>query len=136
MIDMWKSVLVLVFLCLSLSNGDDQEKKKPCLWEWKRLSSAYSAYRALFPSSIGLDMLKNLVTHTYARFFPPNIDFRREEEGQVKENGAGEKVREAFAKSLGNSKATLEDAAKSAAETVRTFSESDENRETQHQNEL
>lgn len=34
-------------------------------------------------------------------------------------NGAGEKVKEALAKSLGTSKATLEDVAKSAAEKVK-----------------
>ena len=43
--------------------------------------------------------------------------FRRGDEGQgVTENGAGEKVKEAIAKSLETSKATVEDAAKSAAD--------------------
>jgi hypothetical protein len=42
-------------------------------------------------------------------------------------NGAGEKVKEALAKSMGTSKATLEDAAKSAAEKVkRTLSDNKE----------
>ncbi|TKY64697.1 hypothetical protein E2542_SST14595 [Spatholobus suberectus] len=131
------SVLVLVcFFCVSNGNGyDEKQRKKVSLWEWQRLRSAYSAYWALFPSNIGY-MLKDLVNHACRRFFPPNIDFRRGDEGQGVT--AGEVVREALARSLGTSKATVEDAAKSAAETVhnvkkRTLSD---NRETERQNEL
>ncbi|KAI4329457.1 hypothetical protein L6164_021718 [Bauhinia variegata] len=58
---------------------------------WEGLRSTYSA----------TCKIKRLVRH--ARFFPPNIDFRR-----------GDKA-EALAKSLGNSKATVEDSARSAA---------------------
>jgi hypothetical protein len=57
--------------------------------------------------------------------------FRRGDEGELAvaadSNGAGEKVKEALAKSIGTSKATLEDAAKSAAEKVkRTLSDNKE----------
>lgn len=76
------------------------------------------------------------------------ISFRRVNEAEAVtggENGAaGEKVKQALAKNLGTSKATLEDAAKSAAdiaeETIgkakekvkRSFSE--ETKESKHQN--
>jgi hypothetical protein len=58
--------------------------------------------------------------------------FRRGDEGELAmaadSNGAGEKVKEALAKSIGTSKATLEDAAKSAAEKVkRTLSDNNNN---------
>jgi len=76
------------------------------------------------------------------------ISFRRgdEVEAVVDNNGARDKVKEALAKSLGTSKATLEDAAKSAAdmagETIEKAkvkvkrSLSDDNREKKHPKEL
>lgn len=145
-------LLVLVFL--SNVNGDsvndEDQSKKSALWVWQRLRSAYSMYSSVFPTSIGQywHMVKAIVNHTYAYFFPPNIDFRRGDEGQavVDNNGAGDKVKEALAKSLGTSKATLEDAAKSAAdmagETIEKAkvkvkrSLSDDDREKKHPKEL
>jgi hypothetical protein len=64
--------------------------------------------------------------------------FRRGDEGELAvaadSNGAGEKVKEALAKSIGTSKATLEDAAKSAAEKVkRTLSDNNNNKEEKKQ---
>ncbi|CAJ1951471.1 unnamed protein product [Sphenostylis stenocarpa] len=119
-------VFIMVCFCGCNANADDEEqKKKQSLWVWQRLRSAYSTYLALFsPSSIakcGWHMLKGLLNHAYVRLFPPNIDFRREEKGEgVSE--AGEKAGEALANNL-------EDAAKSAAQTVHnvksTFSRSD-----------
>ncbi|XP_045832684.1 uncharacterized protein LOC123923975 [Trifolium pratense] len=141
------SVVVLVLLSFSSiiifvgnANGasntvDDggEQSKKSAMWVWQRLRSAYSMYySSIFPTTIGQywHMVKTIVNHTYAYFFPPNIDFRRGDEAELavaSNNGAGEKVKEAFSKSLGTSKATLEDAAKSAAEKVkRTLSDKEE----------
>ncbi|KAK2378410.1 hypothetical protein QL285_066322 [Trifolium repens] len=146
------SVVILVLLSVSsiilvananananantINNDGEEQSKKSGLWVWQRLRSAYSMYySSIFPTSIGFGqywhMAKTIVNHTYAYFFPPNIDFRRggdEAELAVADNnGAGEKVKEALAKSIGTSKATLEDAAKSAAEKVkRTLSDNKE----------
>lgn len=54
----------------------------------------------------------------------------------VDNNGAGDKVKEALAKSLGTSKATLEDAAKSAADKVKRSLSDDDDREKKHPKEL
>ncbi|GAU16168.1 hypothetical protein TSUD_297980 [Trifolium subterraneum] len=137
-------VVVLVLFIFSITvvanaNGansvvdDEDESKISALWVWQRLRSAYSMYSSIFPTTIGQywHMAKTIVNHTYAYFFPPNIDFRRGDEAQVvadNNGGAGDKVKEALAKSIGTSKATLEDVAKSAAEKVkRTLSDKEEN---------
>jgi hypothetical protein len=63
--------------------------------------------------------------------------FRRGDEGELAvaadSNGAGEKVKEALAKSIGTSKATLEDAAKSAAEKVKRTLSDNNNKEEKKQ---
>ncbi|XP_061355920.1 uncharacterized protein LOC133300404 isoform X2 [Gastrolobium bilobum] len=101
-----------------MTHGEDEEhRKKTSLWEWEKLRRAYSMYEAVFPTSIGKYwyLVKSLVNKAYEHFFPPNIERGDEGEG-VTDNGAvGEKVREALGKSLGMSKATMEDAAKSVA---------------------
>lgn len=70
------------------------------------------------------------------------ISFRRGDEGQgvTDSGGAGEKVKEALAKSIRTSKATMEGAAKSAAdiagETIEKAKQKVMNRETTPQKEL
>ncbi|XP_057454004.1 uncharacterized protein LOC130745659 isoform X2 [Lotus japonicus] len=118
-------LVLLVLLSFSMMNtngiGDDNEAeqgKKESFWQWHKLRSAYSIYSSAFsPFSVGQywGVLKALVAQAYARVFPPNIE-RGEEPEAMANNGAGEKVKEALAKSLGTSKATLEDTAKSAAD--------------------
>nr|XP_012573266.1 uncharacterized protein LOC101512441 isoform X2 [Cicer arietinum] len=120
-------VLVLIFLSffsiVTNSNIEDSHdevhSKKSSLWLWQRLRSAYSIYSSIFlPTSVSQywNMVKGLVNHTYAYFFPPNIERGDGAEVVADENGACEKVKEAIVKSIGTSKATLEDAAKSAAD--------------------
>ncbi|KAK2432236.1 hypothetical protein QL285_017650 [Trifolium repens] len=129
------SVFVVANTINNDNDGGEEQSKISGLWVWQRLRSAYSMYySSIFPTSIGQywHMAKTIVNHTYAYFFPPNIDFRRGDEGELAmaadSNGAGEKVKEALAKSIGTSKATLEDAAKSAAEKVkRTLSDNNNN---------
>ncbi|CAL5443614.1 unnamed protein product [Camellia sinensis] len=58
---------------------------------------------------------QSLFNQLQAYFFPPNLDFRRRKEVESDGGAAGEKVKEAMAKSFGKSRATVEDSAKSAA---------------------
>ncbi|RHN58255.1 hypothetical protein MtrunA17_Chr4g0000401 [Medicago truncatula] len=137
-------LLVLVFLSFSIANvngdsvNDEDQSKKSAFWVWQRLRSAYSMYSSVFPTSIGQywHMVKAIVNHTYTYFFPPNIERGEEGEAVVDNNGAGDKVKEALAKSLGTSKATLEDAAKSAADKVKRSLSDDDDREKKHPKEL
>ncbi|CAK8574550.1 unnamed protein product [Lathyrus sativus] len=131
------SVVVLALLVLGLftfsiayanSNrvsDDDDESKKSCIWVWERFRRGYSMYSSIFPTSVGQywHMVKAILNNTYAYFFPPNIDFRKGGEDQA--------VSEAFSKSIGRSKETLEEVAKSAAEKVKGSLSSDrkENKE-------
>ncbi|XP_009616305.1 uncharacterized protein LOC107823796 [Nicotiana tabacum] len=57
----------------------------------------------------------SLIKQCKAYFSPPTLDFRDSQEAQGKEEGAGEKVKEAMIKSLDKSKEAMEDSAKSAA---------------------
>ncbi|MED6107287.1 hypothetical protein PIB30_012683 [Stylosanthes scabra] len=143
-------VCMLVFLCsCSCVANNEQEhdkKQKQCLWEWQTLRDAYNIYSSLFTTSVTQywGLLKALANYAYTRLFPPNIDFRRggggvgDKEGEGEGEGAGEKVKEAVSKSFGTSKATVEDAAKSAADTLqmvkRTFSPSDTHHHTDNNN--
>ncbi|KEH31328.1 uncharacterized protein [Medicago truncatula] len=135
-------VLVLVFFSFTIANvngdsvNDEDQSKKSALWVWQRLRNAYSMYSSVFPTNIGQywHMVKAIVNHTYAYFFPPNLERGEEGEAVVDNNGAGDKVKEALAKSLGTSKATLEDAAKSAADKVKRSLSDD--REKKHPKEL
>ncbi|KDP25056.1 hypothetical protein JCGZ_22591 [Jatropha curcas] len=62
------------------------------------------------------DKAKTMISQAQAHLFPsPNLDFR----GSETDRGAGEKVKEAVAESLGKTKATVEDSAKSAANIVK-----------------
>lgn len=70
-------LVLLVFFSFSIANvNDEDESKKSALWVWQRLRSAYSMYSSIFPTSIGQywHMVKTIVSHTYAYFFPPNIE--------------------------------------------------------------
>ncbi|CAL5439306.1 unnamed protein product [Camellia sinensis] len=58
---------------------------------------------------------QSLFNQLQAYFFPPNLDFRGRKEVESDGGAAGEKVKEAMAKSFGKSRATVEDSAKSAA---------------------
>ncbi|KAI7985641.1 hypothetical protein LOK49_LG14G02298 [Camellia lanceoleosa] len=58
---------------------------------------------------------QSLFNQLQAYFFPPNLDFRGRKEMESDGGAAGEKVKEAMAKSFGKSRATVEDSAKSAA---------------------
>ncbi|XP_050224129.1 uncharacterized protein LOC126673859 [Mercurialis annua] len=55
------------------------------------------------------DRVKTMIHRVESHFHPPNLDFRGGGED------GGEKVKEAVAESLGKTKATMEDSAKSAA---------------------
>ncbi|ESW07848.1 hypothetical protein PHAVU_010G163600 [Phaseolus vulgaris] len=124
-------LLIMVCFCVCTANADDEEHEtKASLWEWQRLRTAYSAYVGLLsPSTISQSgwykMLKHLLNQAYLHLFPPNIEREEKEEGV---SGAGEKAKEA----LGNS---LEDAAKSAAQTLHnvknTFSPSHSQSDTE-----
>ncbi|MED6168992.1 hypothetical protein PIB30_017134 [Stylosanthes scabra] len=143
-------VCMLVFLCScsSVANNEQEhnKKQKQCLWEWQTLRDAYNIYSALFTTSVTQywGMFKALANYAYTRLFPPNIDFRRGGVGDKEGEGAGEQVKEAVSKSFGTSKATVEDAAKSAADITgdtlqkvkRTFSSSDDNNNNHKRNEL
>ncbi|KAF7814658.1 putative transmembrane protein [Senna tora] len=124
---------------------EEQRKKKPWVSEWERLREAYGIYTKVWSaSSWQWQMLKKIGNEAYYRWFPPNLDFRKHDETEGERGGAGEKVKEALAKSVGKSKATVEDSARSAAkmagETVhkatekvkKTFSDG----QTHPQNEL
>jgi hypothetical protein len=77
-------LVLVVFFSFSIAianvNGDsvndEDQSKKSALWVWQRLRSAYSMYSSVFPTSIGQywHMVKAIVNHTYAYFFPPNIE--------------------------------------------------------------
>ncbi|XP_058729298.1 uncharacterized protein LOC131601484 [Vicia villosa] len=120
-------LLVLGFFTFSIANAntnrvsydEEDESKKSSFWVWEKFRRAYSMYSSIFPTSVGQywHMVKAIFNHTYAYFFPPNIDFRKGGEVQVVKDENG--VKEAFSKSIGTSKATLEDVAKSAAEKVK-----------------
>jgi hypothetical protein len=88
------SVVILVLLSVSsiilvananananantINNDGEEQSKKSGLWVWQRLRSAYSMYySSIFPTSIGQywHMAKTIVNHTYAYFFPPNIEY-------------------------------------------------------------
>jgi hypothetical protein len=86
------SVVILVLLSVSsiilvananantINNDGEEQSKKSGLWVWQRLRSAYSMYySSIFPTSIGFGqywhMAKTIVNHTYAYFFPPNIEY-------------------------------------------------------------
>ncbi|QHO36852.1 Transmembrane protein, putative [Arachis hypogaea] len=114
-------VCMLVFLCSTCfaNNEEHNKKQKQCLWKWQSPRDAYNIYSELFTTRVTQywGFFKALANDAYTRLFPPNIDFR---------SGGG--VKEAVAKSLGSSKDTVEDAAKSAAEKVKsTFSADDQN---------
>jgi hypothetical protein len=80
----WGVVLVVllsfsVFVVANTINNDEGEEQSKIsgLWVWQRLRSAYSMYySSIFPTSIGQywHMAKTIVNHTYAYFFPPNIE--------------------------------------------------------------
>ncbi|CAL0308593.1 unnamed protein product [Lupinus luteus] len=144
-------LFLCVLLCFSISFGygddeNEEQRKESYLWVWKRFRSAYSMYSSLFPATnIGnyWHMVKAFLSHAYALFFPPNIDFRRGDEVErVGEDGG---LKEAISKSIGKSKATLEDVAKSAANIAKDKVVNNNNNkktslskhsESQHQNEL
>ncbi|OIW16969.1 hypothetical protein TanjilG_32836 [Lupinus angustifolius] len=142
-------LFLCVLLCFSISIGygddeNEEQRKVSYLWVWERLRSAYSMYSSLFPgTNIGnyWHMVKAFLSHAYALFFPPNIDFRRGDEVETVAEDGG--VKEAISKSIGKSKATLEDVAKSAANIAKDKvvnnkkkTSLSKNRESEHQNEL
>ncbi|KAF1869569.1 hypothetical protein Lal_00017144 [Lupinus albus] len=143
-------LFLYVLLCVSISIGygndeNEEQRKESYLWVWERLRSAYSLYSSAFPATnIGNNwhMVKAFLSHAYALFFPPNIE-RGDEGERVAEDGG---VKEAISKSIGKSKATLEDVAKSAANIAKDKVVNNNNnnkktslskdRESGHQNEL
>lgn len=80
--DKVRGVLVLVFISfssVSVTKGDEyyeEQSKKTALSLWLRLRSAYSVYRALFPTSVGQywHLAKALLNQAYVHLFPPNIE--------------------------------------------------------------
>ncbi|XP_030971184.1 uncharacterized protein LOC115991548 [Quercus lobata] len=104
----------------TVGDGDQQnlEGHKRILYFPKRLRSMFS-----FPKTTSTsywEKVKTLINLAHAYFFPPNIDFRGGDEAEANEasGGAGAKVKEAVTQSLGKSKATVEDSAKTAAKIV------------------
>lgn len=79
-------LLVLGFFTFSIANGntnrvsydddDVDESKKSSFWVWEKFRRAYSMYSTIFPTSFGQywHMVKAIFNHTYAYFFPPNIE--------------------------------------------------------------
>lgn len=68
------------------------------------------------------DKVKAQIKQAHAYLFPPNIDFKGSAEAEYSDQGgagAGEKVKEAVAKSLEKTKETVEGSARSAAETLK-----------------
>ncbi|KAL0012798.1 hypothetical protein SO802_007906 [Lithocarpus litseifolius] len=127
-----------------VGDGDQQnlEGHKRILSFPERLRSMFS-----FPKTISTsywEKVKTLINQSHAYFFPPNIEGGDEAEANVAAGGAGVKVKEAVTQSLGKSKATVEDSAKTAAkivgETVKNTKEKVKNslleREEESQSEL
>jgi hypothetical protein len=72
------SVFVVANTINNDNDGGEEQSKISGLWVWQRLRSAYSMYySSIFPTSIGQywHMAKTIVNHTYAYFFPPNIEY-------------------------------------------------------------
>ncbi|KAI3766280.1 hypothetical protein L2E82_16333 [Cichorium intybus] len=77
--------------------------------------------------------IRGLLTNVQSYLFPPNLDFRgrvnNDEPTSGTEGGAGEKVKEAVTKSLGEGMATVEETAKTAAKKVKDTLSSHHERE-------
>ncbi|EEF48728.1 uncharacterized protein LOC8259966 [Ricinus communis] len=81
--------------------------------------TAMFSFRAATITITLWDRARSIVNTVQAYLYPPNLDFRRSNEGREKEEGeAGEKVKEAVGESLRKSKATVEDSAKGAAKVA------------------
>ncbi|XVE86657.1 hypothetical protein DITRI_Ditri18aG0052100 [Diplodiscus trichospermus] len=69
----------------------------------------------------GWEKIKTVIHEFQLQFTPPTLDFRGTGTAKARgsdRNGVGENVKEAAEKSIGTSKVTVEEAAKSAAEAV------------------
>ncbi|KAJ7962672.1 putative Transmembrane protein [Quillaja saponaria] len=119
--------LLCLFLSLPFTTVGYEEGQQKNLEDQKRKPSFMERLRSvnsIIPSISGTSTrqrngFKTLISQAHAYFFPPSIDFRGEHEAQPSiDGGAGEKAKEAIAKSTGKTKGTLEDSAKSAAKVA------------------
>ncbi|KAK1371645.1 hypothetical protein POM88_037737 [Heracleum sosnowskyi] len=105
--------LIVVFPQIMISAAA-LEQAKPSMSD--KFRDMYALVTSTSLSS--LQKLKSVVNDVQKQIFPPNIDFRPKVEEEVDEQGAKEWMTEAVKKSLGSSKSTVEESAKSAASAV------------------
>ncbi|XP_052175696.1 uncharacterized protein LOC127790297 [Diospyros lotus] len=123
-------LLLLIFL--SSAFGDDGEqgrrrtknpnveevlqKRPPSLLEMLLNPAKFTTAPPAAADASFRDKVKALANLLQAYLFPPNLDFRGSDEVEETSSGSrGEKVKEAVAKSLGKTRAAVEDSARSAA---------------------
>ncbi|XP_010531935.1 PREDICTED: uncharacterized protein LOC104808101 isoform X2 [Tarenaya hassleriana] len=106
-------IVLVVFSAVSGDSGPRAEPEEKAAPFWlSRIGQSSRNYWAKLAETLGRG-------HSY--FFPPKIDFsgKGEATGGGGSSTAGEKVKEAAAKSFEKSKETVDEAARSTAETVK-----------------
>ncbi|KAF8411571.1 hypothetical protein HHK36_004126 [Tetracentron sinense] len=109
------ATFLLVWFILSprilsaVGDGGHQEEKPSLMG----IARSIFSFTTTSPVS-SWDKLKPLINQVQMYLFPPNIDFRRNDEAET----GGERMKEAVEKSVETSKATIEETAKSAAKVV------------------
>ncbi|TMW97235.1 hypothetical protein EJD97_005943 [Solanum chilense] len=122
--EFFRKLSILVIFCLITisceiihTNGNQQnveEDKK----EQSPTQILEEAYSMLLTSTLrSLDVAKSYINQLQLKYFPPNVDFRSNDDVSTN-GGAGGRIMEATQKSFEKSKETVEGSAKSAAAAV------------------
>nr|XP_004237464.1 uncharacterized protein LOC101257462 [Solanum lycopersicum] len=122
--EFFRKLSILVIFCLITisceiihTNGNQQnveEDKK----EQSPTQILEEAYSMLLTSTLrSLDVAKSYINQLQLKYFPPNVDFRSNDDVSANK-GAGGRIMEATQKSFEKSKETVEGSAKSAAAAV------------------
>ncbi|XWS44837.1 hypothetical protein CRYUN_Cryun15aG0083400 [Craigia yunnanensis] len=110
-----------------------QNEEKPSIFQL--VSSTISLLEKSHKNS--WEKIKTIIHEFQLQFTPPNIDFRGTDTAKARgSDSVGETMKEAVKKSIGTSKVTVEETAKSAAEAVHKIAEkvkgSDSDKEESH----